>query len=46
MKSPIIAALAGAVAFVLATGGASAEIVCNDEGECWHVKERHEYKPN
>ena len=30
--------------FVTATA-ASAEIACNDEGDCWHVKTRHEYKP-
>ena len=24
---------------------ASAEIVCNGEGDCWHVKVRHEYRP-
>jgi hypothetical protein len=45
MKSPLVAALVAAAVLVLATGGASADIVCNDEGECWHVKERHEYKP-
>jgi hypothetical protein len=45
MKSPLVAALVGAAVLVLATGGASADIVCNDEGECWHVKERYEYKP-
>jgi hypothetical protein len=22
-----------------------AEIVCNDEGDCWHVRERHVYRP-
>jgi len=25
--------------------GASADIVCNDEGDCWHVKERYTYEP-
>jgi hypothetical protein len=24
-------------------GTASAEIVCNDDGDCWHVKEKVEY---
>jgi hypothetical protein len=24
---------------------ASAEIVCNEEGDCWHVHERHVYRP-
>ena len=30
---------------MLTASAASAEIVCNDEGDCWHVKTRHEYKP-
>lgn len=33
---------ASAVAFAT---GASAAIVCDEEGDCWHVKERHEYRP-
>ncbi len=24
---------------------ASAEIVCNEDGDCWRVKERYEYSP-
>ncbi len=34
-------ALAGA----LVTTSASAAVVCNDEGDCWRVAERHEYRP-
>ena len=30
---------------VLATTGASAAVVCNDEGDCWHVKGEAKYKP-
>jgi hypothetical protein len=37
--------LVAAGAFALSAASASAEIVCNDDGECWHVKERAEYKP-
>ena len=33
----------GAVA--LTSTSASAAIVCNEEGDCWRVKERHEYPP-
>ena len=29
----------------LTATAASAEIVCNDDGDCWHVRERVEYKP-
>jgi len=45
MKSPLVAALVGAVALVFATSDVSADVVCNGEGECWHVKEHREYKP-
>jgi len=34
---------AGSLALTAAT--ASAEIACNNEGECWHVK-RHDYSPD
>jgi hypothetical protein len=38
--------LLGAVgAFALTATAASAEIVCNDEGECWHVRGTVEYRP-
>jgi hypothetical protein len=36
-------AMAAAAALALTTGTASAEIVCNDDGDCWHVRERAEY---
>lgn len=40
------AALAiGVVSLAASTVGASAAIVCNNEGECWHVKNRYAYKP-
>ncbi|WBT40278.1 hypothetical protein [Hyphomicrobium sp. DMF-1] len=35
--------LAGTLALMATT--ASAAVVCNAEGDCWRVKERHEYKP-
>jgi hypothetical protein len=38
--------LLGAVgAFALTATAASAAIVCNDEGECWHVRGAVQYKP-
>ena len=37
-------ALASA-ALALTTIAASAAVVCNDEGDCWRVKERRDYKP-
>jgi hypothetical protein len=38
-------ALAGASALALTATTASADIACNGEGECWHVRDRVEYKP-
>jgi hypothetical protein len=34
-----------AAAFTLSTS-ASAAIVCNNDGDCWRVKERHTYTPD
>ena len=35
--------IAGALA--LLPTAASAAIVCNDEGDCWRVKEKYDYRP-
>jgi hypothetical protein len=35
----------GAAALALAATSASAAVVCNDEGDCWHVKGEAKYKP-
>ncbi|MGO9982832.1 MAG: hypothetical protein ACLPIX_01320 [Rhodomicrobium sp.] len=40
----IIAAIFGGVLALNATA-ASAEIACNVEGDCWHVKEHRFYRP-
>ena len=37
--------LAGAGALVLTTTFASAAVVCNEDGDCWRVRERYEYRP-
>jgi hypothetical protein len=29
----------------LTATSASAAIVCNDEGDCWHAKKRYDYRP-
>jgi len=39
------AVLAGLGALALTATAASAEIACNKEGDCWHIKEHHAYKP-
>ena len=38
-------ALIAVAALMVTATAASAEIACNDEGDCWHVKTRHDYKP-
>lgn len=38
-------AFAAASLLALSATTASAEIVCNEEGDCWHVRERHVYRP-
>ena len=37
--------LIAAGALALAATSASAEVVCNDEGDCWHLKGKMDYKP-
>ena len=37
--------LVGASALALSAANASAEIVCNEDGDCWHVRERPVYQP-
>ncbi len=45
MKGLTKIAFAAACALTLTASAASAEIVCNEEGDCWRVKERYEYRP-
>jgi len=40
-----IAALVGAASIAITTTSASAWIVCNREGECWHTHHRYMYHP-
>ena len=37
--------LFGASALALSAANASAEIVCNEDGDCWHLRERPVYPP-
>jgi hypothetical protein len=39
------AAALAVIGTVALTASASAAIVCNEEGDCWRVKERHTYPP-
>ena len=45
MHNPMKIASALALAIALGATSASAEIVCNEAGDCWRVKERYEYSP-
>jgi hypothetical protein len=42
----VSAALLGAAAVAVTTTSASAYIVCNHEGECWHTAHPFRYPPN
>ena len=42
LKLAIAAAAIGAVSFA---APASAKIVCNDKGDCWHVHDAYTYPP-
>jgi hypothetical protein len=48
MKRVLIGLAGGAVAAaaMLAASAASAEVVCNRDGECWHVDHRYHYRPD
>jgi hypothetical protein len=37
--------LACVAALAFSGTAASAAVVCNDDGDCWRVKERRDYKP-
>ena len=46
MRKYLVSAIVGAVGILAFTAtSASAAIVCNGEGDCWHVKEKYDYKP-
>jgi hypothetical protein len=46
MKKYFVSALVGAVGILAFTATtASAAIVCNGEGDCWHVKDKYDYRP-
>ena len=45
MKYLVSAAL-GILGVLALTTGASAAVVCNEDGGCWRVKEKHTYPPD
>ena len=42
LKTVAVALTLGIGAVALTASSALADVVCNSEGDCWHVKERHE----
>ena len=46
MLQGAMAAIIGAAALAATATAASAEIVCNGDGDCWHVREHYTYEPS
>ena len=46
MKYLGTALLGAAGILALSVTGASAAIVCNEDGDCWHVKQSYDYPPD
>jgi len=46
ISSIAVAALMGASAVAFISTGASASIVCNSDGDCWHTKTDYTYAPS
>ena len=45
MKNVVSGLIAAVGVLALTASGASAAVVCNDEGDCWKVKDKYEYPP-
>ena len=45
MLQGAVAAIIGAAALAATATTASAEIVCNHDGDCWHAREHYDYQP-
>jgi hypothetical protein len=45
MKGFIAAVFGATCVLGLTVTAASADIACNREGDCWHVREHHNYRP-
>ena len=46
MLQGAVAAILSAAALAATTSVASAEIVCNRDGDCWHVHEHYDFRPS
>jgi hypothetical protein len=45
-KKLAMVALMGASALAFSASSASARIVCNEDGDCWHVHADYDYQPS
>ena len=46
LSTGVVAVLIGIGAFVATAGTASAYVVCNRFGDCWHSDQRYRYTPS
>ena len=46
MKVITKATIIAAAAVILGAGSASADVICNEDGDCWKTKERRVYEPS
>jgi len=46
IRTLVLGAIVGAAGLVGAAGTASAYVACNGRGDCWHVKDRYDYRPS
>ncbi len=46
MMKYLVADIVGAVGIIAVSANASAAVVCNEEGDCWKVKEKYKYPPD
>jgi hypothetical protein len=45
IRTLVFGALAGAAALAATAAPASAYVACNRFGDCWHVRDRYDYRP-
>ena len=46
MHKYLLSAAAGVVGALALATTASAAVVCNEDGDCWRVKEKYDYRPD
>lgn len=45
IRTFVLGAIAGAAGLAATVGPASAYVACNRFGDCWHVRDRYDYRP-